>query len=147
MIFCSQSKFENVYRLFIDLRGHVKIVILLFVGYGRKMSLWKTFRVKVFACSSYISEVNLQACMAARSSPSNQENASVSLLCQAIVLDLVRPQILKSGILFLCIPGLSFSIQYDFRYRGYSGSVRHRRMCHWFTGWDRNSNEGQPSIH
>lgn len=59
------------------------------------MSLSKTFRVKVFACSSYILEVNLQACMAARSSPSNQENTSVSLPCQAIVLDLVRPQIFK----------------------------------------------------
>lgn len=57
----------NVYRLFSDVRYRLKILILLSAGCGRKMSLSKTFRVKAFACSSYILEVNLQACMAAQS--------------------------------------------------------------------------------
>lgn len=57
----------NVHRLFVDVRYRLKILILLSAGCGRKMSLSKTFRVKAFACSSYILEVNLQACMAAQS--------------------------------------------------------------------------------
>lgn len=57
----------NVHRLFVDVRHRLKMLILLSAGCGRRMSLSKTFRVKVFACSSYILEVNLQACMAAQS--------------------------------------------------------------------------------
>lgn len=90
----------NVFRLFIDVRCQYEIIILLFVGYGRRMSLSKTFRIKAFACWSYILEVNLQACMVAQSSSSSQGNILVSLPCQAIVLDLVRLQILKVGFYF-----------------------------------------------
>lgn len=37
-------------RVFIDVRCQYEIIILLFLGYGRRMSLSKTFRIKAFVC-------------------------------------------------------------------------------------------------